>query len=46
VTNRLALILGVLIVLAITLDLHFGWGASVFIGRKVLELMDRVAVWR
>ena len=45
-TNRLALILGVLIVGALWLDLHFGWGASVFLGRRALELMDWVAFWR
>lgn len=45
-TNRLAVILGTLILCAIALDIWNGWGGTLFLARKVLVLMDWVAFWR
>lgn len=46
-TNRLALWLGALIIAFFVLDhFVFGWGAGLFLGRRFLDLIDWVAVWR
>ena len=45
-SNRLALILGIIVVAAIALDHFFGWGAGVFLGRKFLTLIQVIAFWQ
>ena len=45
-TNRLALILGFLILLGLALDTVLGWGVGIFLGRKLLNLIQGIAFWR
>lgn len=46
-TNRLAVILGVLIVGSIVMDgLFFGTEHFVFLGRKFMALIEWLAFWR
>jgi hypothetical protein len=45
-TNQLALILGALLLIAVALDLVTGFGASLFLARKFVELLQWVAFWR
>lgn len=46
-SNRTALILGMIIVLAIFLDVLFnGSSASTFLLRKLVDAIDYVAFWR
>jgi len=45
-TNRLALLLLVLLGIAAAFDYRGDWRISIFLGQKLLELMDAVAVWR
>lgn len=44
-TNRIALILFLTIVAAIALDLHQGWGATVFLLKKGWDLIDWIKFW-
>lgn len=46
-TNRIAIWIGLLIVLALAVDTVF-WGSDhlVFLGRKFFALLDWVAFWR
>lgn len=46
-TNRLALVLGVLIVTGIVADLLFNDGSGVtFLARKFSDLIEWLAIWR
>lgn len=45
-TNRIAFGIGLAIVAILALDLAFGFGLSVFLGRRFLDLINLVAVWR
>ena len=46
-TNALALVLGGLILGIMAADLlFFGWDLHVFLGRKLLDLIDYIAFWR
>ena len=46
-TNRIALTLGILIVLTIALDvLIFGSEHLVFLGKKMADLIEWLAFWR
>ena len=46
-TNRLALILAILILGTIAADLLvFGWDLHVFLGKKFLEFTEYLAFWR
>ena len=46
-TDRLAIVLGVLIALLITADLLAnGGGVLVFLARKMLDLMEYLIFWR
>ena len=45
-TNRIALGLGLAIVAILALDLVFELGLSIFLGRRFLDLINLVAVWR
>lgn len=45
-SNRLAVILGALIVATIALDLIMGWGGTVFALRKLADLIEWMAFWR
>lgn len=45
--NKTALILGVLVVGFFAADLlYLGWDTHLFIGRKLVVLIDRMAFWR
>ena len=44
-SNRLAVILGVIVIGSIIADQHYGWGAGIFLGQKLLGLLDSVAIW-
>ncbi|MDH2326391.1 hypothetical protein QCN27_05895 [Cereibacter sp. SYSU M97828] len=45
-TNRIALILAAILVVAICVDLALGWGGTMFAMRKMLDLIDYVMFWR
>ena len=46
-TNRIAIILGALILAAILVDaVIFGAGNLLFLSRKLLEFLDWIAFWR
>jgi hypothetical protein len=45
-TDRLAIILFLLIVGAIGLDLWMGWGGTLFLLRELDRLIDWLAFWR
>jgi hypothetical protein len=46
-TNRIAFVLGLLIVGAIVVDyLYYGVDHMLFLARKMADLIERVAFWR
>ncbi|KEJ90245.1 hypothetical protein [Sulfitobacter donghicola] len=46
-TNRIALVLGLIIVCALVLDyVYFGTEHIVFLGKKLAELIEWLAFWR
>ncbi len=45
-TNRIALYIGVAILVFLTLDYAFGLGVSHFLARRFLDLIGLIAVWR
>ncbi len=46
-TNQIALVLGVLILIALGCDGFFNdWTATVFLGRKLADLIEWMAFWR
>ncbi|WP_415182586.1 hypothetical protein [Phaeovulum sp.] len=46
-TNKIALGIGLLIVAFFLIDFVFyGWNASLFIAKKIFDLVDYVAFWR
>jgi hypothetical protein len=45
-TNRLALILGLLILGFVGADLVFDWGATLFLARRFADLVEWLAFWR
>jgi anti-sigma regulatory factor (Ser/Thr protein kinase) len=45
-TNRLAIILAVLLVGALTLDALFSWGLGLFLARRFADLVEWMAFWR
>lgn len=46
-TNKISLVLGLMIVSAITIDLFlFGTNHMVFLGKRMLELINWMAFWR
>jgi hypothetical protein len=46
VTDRIALWLGGLIALAIAANFLFGWELHLFLGRRLLGLIEWLAFWR
>ena len=45
-TNRLAIILLVLICLGFALDLAAGWGGTLYLLRRLADLIEWMAFWR
>ena len=45
-TNRIALLIGLIVAALVALDLALGLGMWVFLGRKFLDLIRAVAIWR
>ena len=45
-TNRIALVLAVIIVVLIAADLLFGWGAALFLAQRFIVFVDWIAFWR
>ena len=45
-TNKSAIILLVILGMFAAADVVFGWGLSVFLGRRLLDLIDLIAIWR
>lgn len=45
-TNRVALVIALLLLGVIALDLALGWGGTVFVLRKFADLIEWVAFWR
>jgi hypothetical protein len=45
-TNRIALLIGLIVAAFFALDLVLGLGMTVFLGRKFLDLIRAIAIWR
>jgi hypothetical protein len=45
-TNRLALILGLLILGFVSADLVFDWGVTLYLARRFADLVEWLAFWR
>ncbi len=45
-TNRLAVILAVLIGAGLVLDMAMGWGLALFLARRFADLVEWMAFWR
>lgn len=45
-TNRIALLIGLIVAAFIALDFVLGLGMTVFLGRKFLDLIRLVSFWR
>ena len=45
-TNRIALGIGLAIVAILALDYALGLGLAVFLGRRFLDLINLIAIWR
>ena len=45
-TDRIALVLAVIIAGLIAADLFAGWGATLFLARKFVIFVDWIAFWR
>lgn len=45
-TNRLAIILVLLILGGLMLDVTFGWGLGLFLARRFADLVEWMAFWR
>jgi hypothetical protein len=46
VTNRIALVLGLVLAALIAADLALGLGGLLFLARRFLALLDWIAFWR
>ena len=45
-TNKIALVLGLIVVAFFILNFLFGWDAHIFLGRKMIEFTHWLAFWR
>lgn len=45
-TNKIAIALGLMIILLFALSSVFGWELHVFLGRKFADLVEYLAFWR
>lgn len=45
-TNKIALSIGLVLVAFLALDWIFGFGLALFLGRRLLDLISLVAIWR
>ncbi len=46
-TNKIAIALGLLLLSVVLMDtLLFGWDLHIFLGRKLVELIEYLAFWR
>lgn len=46
-TNRLAIVLGLILIIAITVDvMMYGSEHVIFLGKKLFELIEWIAFWR
>ena len=46
-TNKIAIALGVVLLFVILLDVFvYGWDLHIFLGRKLVELIEYLAFWR
>lgn len=45
-TNRLALVLALLVVAGLVIDLYLGLGGALFLARRFVDLLHWVAFWR
>jgi len=45
-TNRIALGIGLLLIAGLALDLALGLGWHIYLGRRFLDLIGVIAVWR
>lgn len=46
-TNQLAIILGLIILVALGLDYYYAdWANTIFLGRKLNDLIEYLAFWR
>jgi hypothetical protein len=45
-TNRIALVLAVLILALVAADLALDWGGTLFLARRFADLVEWLAFWR
>ncbi len=45
-TNRIALYIGITIVVILALDYALGLGIALFLARRFLDLISLIAIWR
>ncbi|MDF1668613.1 MAG: hypothetical protein P1U83_03285 [Roseovarius sp.] len=46
-TNRLALVLGAVLLILLASDAYFAdWANSIYLGRKLVDLIEYLAFWR
>lgn len=46
-TNQIALFLGVLILIGLGVDaVYFDWSGTIFLARKLIDLIEWLAFWR
>jgi len=45
-TNRIAIGIAVIVIAVFALDYVLGLGFAIFLGRRLLDLINLVAVWR
>lgn len=45
-TNRIAIVIVIVLLILLAADLHFKSGATLFLSRKFVELLEWLAFWR
>lgn len=45
-TNRIAIVIVTVLLILLAADLHFETGATLFLSRKFVELLEWIAFWR
>ena len=45
-TNKIAIALGLAILVLVGLSLYLGWDLHIFLGRKFADLIEYLAFWR
>ncbi|MEM9581932.1 MAG: hypothetical protein AAGA08_02350 [Pseudomonadota bacterium] len=45
-TNRIAIVLGLTLIMLLILNATLDWQAHIFLGRKLVDLIEYLAFWR